>query len=177
MGEFADLPTAKKGAVGESIVDRYLKENGVIPYKPDVNCAHPFDRLCASRDKKNLYITEVKSKAARKYYPDTGINERHFETYRNISKKYGIEILIYFVDEEERKVYGGPLSRISKKHLVEHKGRILEYPIFQRGIVYFPLELMTDVADLTLDDALRLANLTTKSEAYMMEAGLEMVQT
>jgi len=57
--------TVKKGNVGEKIVNDYLIKNGYIPYSPNAEGAHPFDRLCASkRQKKRYLITRGKNKAS-----------------------------------------------------------------------------------------------------------------
>ena len=98
----------EKGKLGEAIVDMYLMDRGVIPYKPVLEeAAHPFDRLCASRDKRRLFVVEVKAKPARYAYPDTGINISHWNDYTNIQDTYRIDVYIFFVDEERREVYGG----------------------------------------------------------------------
>ena len=69
---FDELPGTQKGRIGEIEVDKYLSSIGIIPYAPILSKAHPFDRLCASADKKKLFVAECKAKAARTYYPDTG---------------------------------------------------------------------------------------------------------
>ena len=55
-----DRETAKRGTVGEDIVDAYLEKRGIIPYKPNSKYAHAFDRLGVSRDKKNFCFPSAK---------------------------------------------------------------------------------------------------------------------
>ena len=167
MGNFNELTTTKKGDLGESIVDAYIKSKGIVPYKPDADQPHPFDRLCASADKKNLYIVEVKTKAKRKRYPDTGIDISAFDGYNDIQKKYNIMVFMFFVDEEAGEIYGGLLNEISKKHYVFDSGRHLGYPLRARGIIYFPIELMkpySRISDIAVNE---LKNLTTKNRTYL----------
>jgi len=162
-----DRIEVQKGDLGELLVDEYIKSKGVVPYKPDADQAHPFDRLCASRDKKTLYIAEVKSKAKRKYYPDTGIDIRSYNGYKEIQEKYKINVFMYFVDDEMGLIYGGPLNRISKKHTILHNNKHLEYPITMKDIIYFPLKLMKQVAQINKENISKLTSLTTKNTKYL----------
>ena len=152
----------KKGKLGETIVDMYLMDRGVIPYQPVLeNVAHPFDRLCASRDKRRLFVVEVKAKPARYAYPDTGINISHWNDYTNIEDTYGIDVYIFFVDEERREVYGGRLDDLAKATIIEDQERTLHYPMRQNGIIYFPLANMKTVAKLEDEQVERLEALRT----------------
>ena len=83
---FENKLTTRKGDVGESLVDKMLREKGFVIYKPEGGQAHAFDRL-AIKDKEILMIAEVKAKAKRKYFPDTGIDFRHYKEYKNIPFK------------------------------------------------------------------------------------------
>jgi hypothetical protein len=161
-----NLPTVKKGNVGEGLVNEYLIGHGYIPYSPDAGGAHPFDRLVASRDKKTIFIADAKTKAARKYYPDTGINERHYEEYKYIQDKYGIDVFIFFVDEEAQKIYGNVLRKLEAEAKILHKGSLLNYPMKYKGIIYFPLEHTKHIADIPQEQAEVIKQYTTKQEAY-----------
>jgi hypothetical protein len=55
---WAERPAVKKGELGESIVDDFLRGKRVIPYRPHYDGAHPFDRLCATADKRNVFIRD-----------------------------------------------------------------------------------------------------------------------
>ena len=138
----------RKGQIGERIVDRWLIDRGFVPYHPIDGVAHPFDRLVASKDKSRLVVVEVKTKPRRYAYPDTGIDERHYQDYMNIWTRYRIPVFLAFVDEDMRKVYGATL-----KELVSPRG---EYPWHYRNIVYFPLSSMRDIAPLSDDDCTKL---------------------
>jgi len=165
MGNFSQKTTTKKGAAGEAIVDRILREKGFVLYKPQDDVAHAFDRL-AILNKEILMIAEVKTKAKRCRYPDTGIDFRHYKEYSKISKKHNLAVVLFFVDEEEGMVYGGKLSVLSEIDVHMHEGRKLTYPMISGGIIYFYREIMTEYAQLTEADKKSLTDLTTKSILY-----------
>jgi hypothetical protein len=161
-----DKGSVKKGNIGESLVDAYLKRRGYIPYKPDADRAHPFDRLCATPDKRTVFIAECKSKPARKFFPDTGIDRRHFDDYQLLADKYRLDVFLFFVDEDARQIYGGLLSRLSQIREVKHNGKTLIYPIQRNGIVYFPLCAMTSICPISADSAGELKKHSTRNVAY-----------
>lgn len=166
MFSFNNLITTKKGNEGERIVDNLLLSKGYIPYAPNADVAHPFDRICASRDKRTMFVVEIKTKARRNYYPDTGIDVKSYKGYKHIMKKYRVEVALFFVDEMLGKIYGGKLSQIEKPHNVVHNGKTLKYPLFQNNIIYFPLERLTVYADLDSKDAELLMNLSSRNYDY-----------
>lgn len=150
-----DKPSVKKGAIGEDIVDQWLLKRGFIPYRPIADCAHPFDRLVASKNKSTIVIVEVKSKPRRNLYPDTGIDIRHYDDYSLVFEKYKIPIFLAFVDEKSQSIYGQFLSELNKPSVVEGH----EYPWRWDRIIYFPLEAMRTIAPLTQGQTASLAAL------------------
>lgn len=163
---FRDLPSTQKGELGESELDKYLLSKGVIPYAPVPAGAHPFDRLCASPDKKRLYVAECKTKARRTFYPDTGIDMRHYRDYRHIRETYGIDILLFFVDESVMEIYGNSLSELEKPVEIIDNGRRLNYPMTQGSIIYFPLMSMTTICNIPVDVAEKMRVLSRRSYSY-----------
>ena len=161
-----NFTTVKKGNIGEALVNEWLINKGYIPYSPDADGAHPFDRLVASRDKKTIFIADSKAKAKRKYYPDTGINIKHYEEYKFIQDKYSIDVFIFFVDEEARKIYGNYLRIMQAPRKIIHNGKELSYPLIQNDVIYFPVEFMKEIADIPTEQANSMKQLTTKKEAY-----------
>lgn len=151
----SDLPWAertevRKASIGELLVDEYLLRKGIVPYRPIADKAHPFDRLCASSDKKRIYVVEVKTKPKREIYPDTGVDWRHFNDYMHIAMQHSMDIFIYFVDERVKSIYGGELiSNLAQPRVIRYEGRLLIYPLKRGEIIYFPLEAMEHVADLS----------------------------
>lgn len=162
---FENKLTTRKGDVGESLVDKMLREKGFVIYKPEGGQAHAFDRL-AIKDKEILMIAEVKAKAKRKYFPDTGIDFRHYKEYKNIMKKHNLEVILFFVDEEMGKIYGGKLSEIEVINNFKVKNKDVTYPKIEKNIIYFHIEKMKEYADLKRADVLNLEALTTKKQAY-----------
>ena len=169
--EFKDLPQTKKGSLGEQELDKYLLSKGIIPYMPIANAAHPFDRLCATADKKRLYVAECKTKASRSAYPDTGINKRSFDEYVYIREKYGIDVWLFFIDEFRMEIYGNLLSELEKPHKINYNNKVIEYPWIQESwnktkIIYFPLEKMIKVSDISAEAAEQMKLLSNRSYGY-----------
>lgn len=156
--------TVQKGNLGEEIVYNNLINKGLIPYKPIYEGAHPFDFLCATKNKKNIVIVDAKAKARMNNKIDgsfvTGIDTKHFNDYKYLSEKHGIPVHIYFVDEhpKEKRIYGNSLT-------------ILEKTMFERTfkgtkITLFRLENMIHVAFLTSNQAESLMEKSTRTYAY-----------
>jgi hypothetical protein len=157
-------PSTKKGKIGEEIVRRWLEEHGWIVYEPKTeNRSHAFDKL-AIKDKKQLILIEVKTKARRNYYPDTGIDIKHYNDYKLISEKYNLPIFLFFVDEMMGEIYGGKLSSLEKRVKISNNR---EYPLKQNGIIYFPLEKMHKIAILNTMKTFELKKLNTRNYEYL----------
>jgi hypothetical protein len=163
---WADRTTVKKGDAGEALVDAYLIGKNIIPYRPVFDGAHPFDRLLATPDKKQLFIADVKTKARRNHYPDTGIDVRHFEEYLSIAAKHNLLVFLFFVDELERRIYGGWLADLNKQRTVTVRGKDVEYPLTQHNIIYFPLAAMKPICELSETDSEILKGLSTRTHDY-----------
>ena len=169
---FESTKQYKKGALGEDYLDKILSQKGFVIYSPDGGKPHPFDRLCASSDKKSICIAEAKTKARRPFYPDTGINVSHYNDYMNIQKKYSIDVFLYFIDESIHKIYGGLLSNIVRKTDLLHKNKLLHYPRVEGNIIYFPLKNMEIIGDIIDEVASKLISLSTRSYEYPTDKNL-----
>lgn len=163
---WADRPEVKKGDLGEVLVDEFLRGKRIIPYRPDYDGAHPFDRLCATANKKTVFIADIKTKARRKHYSDTGFDATHYADYKFIEAKYGLRVFIFFVDEERAEIYGNWLSILETPTQLPHGNRTIEYPWRQGSIVYFPLVLMQPIAPITFEHAKELMSLSRRSYDY-----------
>lgn len=168
--QWHERSTVKKGDLGEMLVDKFLVDHDCIPYVPQADRAHPFDRLCATADKKTIFIAEVKSKARRTYYPDTGINTSHLADYQHIQEKHSIKVYLFFVDEDEKRIYGGWLNDLLTPRTVSHQLKTISYPLQQGRVMYFPLEAMTDICPLDDESANELKKLSTRNYSYNGEA-------
>ncbi len=158
---FEETVMYKKGKLGECLIDKkILSADKFIPYAPVGDCAHPFDRICASKDKKKLMVLEVKTISARQKYPDTGISIKHYYEYLHIQDKYQLPVYIAFVDGYLRKIYGNKLDELRKPIEIVHKGKTISYPKIEENftavggkIIYFPLLNMTTIHELADDEA------------------------
>ena len=168
MSDWSGKVTVQKGDIGEAVVDSYLISKGFIPYRPVAGGAHPFDRLVASRDKRTIFIADTKSKPARTYYPDTGIDVRHYEQYKYIQDKYSIDVFIFFVDEDSGTIYGNMLTKLDepKREFNFKTGKVVSYPLIQGGIRYFPLSTMEQIGRIPEDELRQLRKLSTRNKAY-----------
>lgn len=160
---FSDRQTTKKGKVGESIVRKYLEDRGWIIYEPQTDAPHAFDKV-AIKGKDKVALLEVKTKARRNYYNDTGIDIRHYHEYKHISEKYNLPIFLFFVDEMLGKIYGNMLSYLEDK-IKTSDG--LNYPLEQKGIIYFPLERMKPIAILDAKTVSEIKQLNTRNYEYI----------
>jgi Holliday junction resolvase len=161
-----DLKTVKKGNFAEKIVDDFLEEKGFVIYNPSTKGPHAFDRL-AIREKKDIIIAECKAKASRKYYPDTGINYKHYKEYKYIENKYKIPVFIFFIDELKKQIYGNFLTKLEQK--TENKN--IQYPFIQKTkksieIIYFPLLHMINVCNLDDEQVKYLKENSTRNYEY-----------
>jgi len=171
-----DQIQTQKGNLGEDIIDKYLKSIGLIPYFPQVDGAHPFDRLCATKNKKYLCIVDSKAKARRSFYPDTGINLKTFNEYLYMQEKYNIDVWIFFVDEDMKSIYGNKLHDLMQPHQIYWKRKELLYPLRQRNgkgteEIYFPLSAMKNIHELTEPEVQELKEFSSRNYQYFTEVG------
>jgi hypothetical protein len=163
---WAERPQVRKGDVGELLVDDFLRGKKVIPYRPDYDGAHPFDRLCATADKKTIFVADIKTKARREFYADTGINLNHYGDYKHIETKYRLRVFLFFVDEKLGEIYGNWLTELEQPVTLANNGKLISYPLKQGGILYFPLAHMQPISPITLEKAKELMALSTRSYEY-----------
>lgn len=150
---------------------RYIKSLGYVPYTPteDIDAAHPFDYLCASRDKENIFLADAKTKARRAKFPDTGIDYKFYKSYTKIAKKHNMRVFLFFVDERLKQVYGNFLDELQKPIKIKFNGYILEYPRKETDFrkvetIYFPMESMITIGELSHADIEELIGLSSVSK-------------
>ncbi len=162
--------TVIKGDIGEALVNSWLEDKGFVVYKPITNCAHAFDRL-AIKNKNFVVIAEVKTKAHRNYFPDTGIDLRHYQSYKYVSKKHNMPVWLFFVDEMKKEIYGNKLDVLDTPLEVQHKAKCIQYPLIDKAnkIIYFPLQAMVTIAALADADVASLKNSSTRKYEYLPE--------
>lgn len=87
-----------------------------------------------------------------------------------IMKKHNLEVVLFFVDEEVGKIYGGKLSELSEIDSFSVNGKEVTYPKIEKNIIYFHITKMQEYADLSSDDKNKLKELTTKNQGYIKAA-------
>lgn len=112
----------KKGDYGEELVLHILEHCGFKVYRAVTEGAHLIDFLI-ERDKNLIFAVDVKTKPMMKKYAETGFNYKHYEEYRDFSRKSRMPVLIVFVDEDKKAIYGNFLH-------------VLDEPRIQNGIRY-----------------------------------------
>lgn len=160
----------KKGEIGEQIVRKILEEKGWIVYKPVTDGAHCFDMLTI-KDKRRAIAIDVKAKSRRNKYPDTGINQKHFEEYLSFSQKHNMPFWLFFVDEMLGKIYGNHLAELEKPRVVDNRMYPYEWRT-QSGekIRLWPLEAMRDIAFIKDSEVKKLIDYSQRSYKYEVEA-------
>ncbi len=157
-----------KGNFGESIVDDYLESLGFVMYSPKTTGAHAFDRL-AIKNKETVVIAECKTKARRNKYYDTGLNYRHYLEYKKISEKHNIPVFLFFIDEMEKRIYGNFISELEKEFESNYNNITKKYPCIEENrskIIYFPLQVMRNIKDLTESEVEFLKLNSTRNYSY-----------
>jgi hypothetical protein len=160
-----DRREVKKGDYAEELVCRHFQARGHVPYRPHADRAHKVDLLFLTQDC-NIFAVDVKAKAARTYYPDTGIDISSYRTYEDLVAKRNISVFLSFVDEHKKEAYGNDLLALTQPQKIAHNGKVLEYPLRHRGIIYFPLVAMVHMFDLTDKDCAALIAESHRSYEY-----------
>jgi hypothetical protein len=161
---FTRLPTTRKGTIAEEYVRDVLITKGWHIYAYAAQQSHPVDMLAFTPDNR-LVAVEVKCKSARLYYPDTGIDLNDYHAYHNFQMQHNVPILILFVDNYRKQVYGNYLDELSQPQTIVDNKRELIYPMIVDQYVYFPLQVMQHYADLP-PAIVTLLNSHTTSKYY-----------
>jgi len=144
---FGKLPTTRKGCIAEQYVRDVLVARGWHIYTYSADQSHPVDMLAITSDKQLIGV-EVKCKSARTYYPDTGIDRNDYYAYHKLQTQLNLPILLLFVDEYSKTVYGHYLDYLSQPITIIDNKRELVYPMITEQYVYFPLQAMQHYADI-----------------------------
>ncbi len=164
---FLDKSTTKKGTYAQDILRPIIEDRNLHPYWPDDNSgAHPFDFMGLDKGWRRIVAGDSKAKAARTHYPDTGIDKRHYEKYKRLAVRHRLLFWLLFVDEYKKEVYGNFLHILDKPRKIYWNGQRIMYPAEMYNIIYFPLEYMKHVADLTDEQAATLKAMSTRNETY-----------
>ena len=166
--KFKERTETKKGTVGEELIQNWLEKHGLVLYEPVGEKAHLIDFFAVDKNTCKTYIVEVKTKAKRLKYDDTGINQRNFLEYIKLSKEHNMRILLIFVDEENGLIYGNFLDQLEQPIKYNNKMYPYDEPnSFGPEIHYWPLSRMHKIEYLSADVQSQLKKLTTKQPMYI----------
>lgn len=154
-----------KGNIGESIVISELEKHGYSVYRAITEGPHTFDFL-AIKSKKTILIAEVKTKARLNKYYATGFDVKSLNEYNYIYNTYGIDIIVFFVDEHpnEQRIYCQKLSELMKEKLIDN----YTWPNYDiaKGIVFFNIKDMKEVRKLNPYEIDQLKFYSTRTYNY-----------
>lgn len=171
MSKFTDSKNFKYGTVGEELVLDYFRKkcsNYNIYYPENNNKAHWVDFFIADKTMNKLFALEVKTKPSRIYYPDTGIEQKHFNEYQILTATYKIDVFIAFVDKDKKQIYGNYIRNLLKP--VVSKG--IDYPLYENRnktggkIIYFPLTNMIIISNIPNHYTPILESLSQRNTKY-----------
>lgn len=159
--DFLKLREVKKGAYGEYLAKKYFVEEHYIIYRPTINGSHGFDFFLYDNEKEKYIAVEVKTKAKCRNYPETGFNQNVYERYCQLSNEYNMPVLVVFVDEDEKRMYGNYLSELCKPIFIDEE-KAGHYPKFKpssdgtKNLVYFHMSSMNTFRALTDNEVAQL---------------------
>lgn len=167
----------KKGSIGQKCVEKLFAGKRVL-YWTDENCSHPFDGMALNWEDYDIIAIEIKAKAARTHYKDTGYNLSQHDRLHKARDKFGKDPLIVFVDEGIGKIYGNYLSILERERIFEAPVSVQEewivfyphyrerYPSIEGGIIYFPLLAMKYLGEIEEGDLIRLRELSCRNDNF-----------
>jgi len=150
---------SEKGDYAESLVNNYLLLNGYECFTPSGLKAHLFDGMALRKiDNIELFLYDVKSKAARNFHKDTGVDLKHFKHYMEMVKFFNKKFYVYFVDEELGYIYKQNLNEYyNNKYITYNDEDDIVYPKIENNeYIYFSLETMIKVRKLTKEERIIL---------------------
>jgi hypothetical protein len=154
-----------KGKYGEKLVAEFLLKKGVYVYKSTIEGSHPMDFL-ALKDGK-LFPLDIKTKARRTHYKDTGINERNYIIYNCFAEQHSIDFWIIFVDEYEKRIYGNTLAELNKPFFKDGKNYpLIEKDKYNKMIRYWHIDKMLPFRNLTEEEVKKLKELSQRNYNY-----------
>jgi hypothetical protein len=109
----------KKGTYGERLLYKRLEADGFLNYTPRKEGSHFFDGIVIGKNRES-FICEIKSYRTLTYYEATGVDFPQFLKYQEQSRRLGLRVKLFFIDEELGLIYGNYLD-------------VLEQPVKEQG--------------------------------------------
>lgn len=132
MSAFTDLPTTRRGEIGERLVLDRLRKQGYVIY-PAPPAAHLVDAFAWREGLTDAVAIEVKTYPRRRCCEDTGVDAADWSRYTAMSTR----VLLFFVDVVQRSIYYADV--VDLEPCAAHEA----------GKVYFPLFLFQTFDRLT----------------------------
>ena len=166
--------TTKKGNAGERVMMRIIRSifHGANIFTPaEEDGAHQCDAVVIDWNKKRIVLVDSKAKPAMSFYPDTGIDTRHYKTYLALGKRHRALVLLCFIDEACGLAYGNFLWFLNQERVIWWEGKNINYPRSSFGstgnTLQFPLDYMRQLAKLLPDEVEELQKNSTRNRLYM----------
>jgi len=137
---FKEREQTKMGELAEEmILNEFVQSKNSYPFRPAIDGTHPIDSVNISQENK-MWAMDMKCKPRRKYYADTGIDLRFYNSYGEIDKTTPVYLL--FVDTYTGTIYGNWMRFLTPK--------------FEGNMVYFNLDQMVHYRYLDQEEILLL---------------------
>jgi len=160
----------KKADFAEEIVRKEFFRKGYMVYTPKSRGAHLIDAfVMKEKDFSKAFAYDVKAKARRNKYEDTGINIDHYNQYMELAENHNITVNLFFADELIGEIYGGNIKTISKP---DGTG----YPLVDREVIYFPLRKMRHLMNLTTEEIMFLRENSSRHKEYTYPEHLDILK-
>lgn len=171
MEQWDERDKTKHGDLGEKLVFQHFTKNAYeivlrnVEYDDTENkfCsvtgAHHFDAIISKGEK--FAALDVKAKARRNKYPDTGSDVKYVNTYWKVfhalkdNPKFA-DFYLFFVDEKMKEIYYFSFKECLKKQFAHTEG----------NIVYFDLKYRHVIAEIAEEDAEQLKKFSAKTRNY-----------
>jgi hypothetical protein len=171
-GDFLQLKTSLKGAIGERIVDELMRRRGwrFQAWDKESGGSHTHDRTVFDPADRRLFGVEVKTYPRRAFRFDTGVNKEHYFEYCRLDDS-GLDVLILWADEEIGTVYGNFISQLRREHRNPRlRDRGISYPRVEPSVtgekVYFSMHLMKKYGELTAAEIQEIRALNSAAPQY-----------
>lgn len=157
----------RKGNLGEKFVRERLERAGYIVYCPVTDGAHAFDMMAINK-KLTTIALDIKTKAHRTRFPDTGVDRKHFDIYQKFSIEHRMPFFLFFVDENAKKIYGNRLDLLEQYSTVGNRAYPRDEKDGRSGkiIRYWPVNRMTVWAEITDLEAQELRDMSQRNYEY-----------
>jgi hypothetical protein len=135
--------------MGAYAIPKYLYVKEGAPSLFGLNNRYAVPDLDTASQGKRIWI-EVKRKAQRDKYPDTGFPPKNLEEYKKVQEITGDKVFIIFIDEKACKVYGNWLNKLLEPTVIIHNNKSYYYPKEEtdrwgRHEIYFPIKNMIHI--------------------------------